>query len=207
MAGASLTDTLRGHAARPQPLGAQMSSETQAAKTKAVPARPRATSKHEKAGLVMPVAKMHAMMKKRQPKKKCVGTAAAVYAAAVVEYAMAEVLEVAHQRLKDRNKDGKMLMNKDVLDAVRCDEDLQALWGGLRFQLGDKVKGVRWGMLCPWDRQQELQKREKQREEREVEAAKKAGMPVSRFRAQMQEKRAARDAGVKKIVKPSKSKA
>tara|TARA_B100002052_G_C15617596_1_gene478207 strand:+ start:66 stop:356 length:291 start_codon:yes stop_codon:yes gene_type:complete len=49
-------------------------------------------------------------------------------------------------------------------------------------------------------RLEELRKRETQRKEREVEAANKAGMSVSRFRAQMEEKRAARDAGVKNCL-------
>ena len=164
--------------------------------------RPRAVSKHEKAGLKMPVAKMAVMMKKRQPAKKQVGTAAAIYAAAVVEYAMAEVFELGVERMKERKGDAKMLMNADLLEAVRGDEELAALWAGVRIQAGDKLKNVRWGLLCPWDKQEELKKRAAQKAAREEENARKEGMPVSRFRQIRAEKAEARAAGVKKIVKP-----
>lgn len=135
----------------------------------------RAVSKHEKAGLKMPVAKLGAIMKKRQPAHKQVAVSAGVYAAAVVEYAVAEMFELGVERMKERKADAKMLTNQDLLEAVRCDEELQALWAGVRVQAGDKLKNVRWGLLSPYDREEELKKRAAAKEAREVGATQKSG--------------------------------
>ena len=74
-------------------------------KVVAKPKRKR-TSKSEKSGLSMPVGRFWRKLKKNCPKKR-VGTDAAINIAAVVEYLVAEVLELAGEAAK-HNKMGRI---------------------------------------------------------------------------------------------------
>ena len=60
-----------------------------------------AQSKSARAGLQFPVGRIHRFLKSRVSARNRVGSTAAVYAAAVLEYLTAEVLELAGNASKD----------------------------------------------------------------------------------------------------------
>ena len=59
------------------------------------------TSRSSKAGLQFPVGRIHRHLKTRSTSKGRVGSTAAVYSAAIMEYLAAEVLELAGNACKD----------------------------------------------------------------------------------------------------------
>ena len=68
---------------------------------KATPSKKRRSSSSAKAGLQFPVGRIHRFLKSRVSAKNRVGSTAVVYAAAILEYLTAEVLELAGNASKD----------------------------------------------------------------------------------------------------------
>lgn len=77
-------------------MGYRHSGKTGAGKGKKAP-----ISRASRAGLQFPVGRIHRMLKSRIPADGRVGSTAAVYAAAILEYLTAEVLELAGNASKD----------------------------------------------------------------------------------------------------------
>eukprot|EP00382_Lankesteria_abbotti_P003418 CAMPEP_0113845228 /NCGR_PEP_ID=MMETSP0372-20130328/642_1 /TAXON_ID=340204 /ORGANISM="Lankesteria abbotti" /LENGTH=290 /DNA_ID=CAMNT_0000814251 /DNA_START=83 /DNA_END=956 /DNA_ORIENTATION=+ /assembly_acc=CAM_ASM_000359 len=78
-----------------------------------------------KAGLQFPVGRIHRMLKSRIPSDGRVGSSAAVFAAAILEYLTAEVLELAGNATKDMRV--KRISPRHLLLAIRGDEELDQL--------------------------------------------------------------------------------
>ena len=96
-------------------------------------------SKSARAGLLMPVARLNAAMK-REGSAKRVGGSAPVYATAVLEYLLSEVLDVAgNTTIKAKRK---RIVPEDISLAVRSDEELSKLLRGFSCYNGDKIKDV-----------------------------------------------------------------
>ena len=94
-------------------------------------------SRSEKAGLSMPVSKLNRHLRESGRTKR-VGAGAPVYLAAVLEYAAAEVLELAGQELGKR----KRITPQDLMKGIRNDEELNQLLGGCAVFTSDRVKNV-----------------------------------------------------------------
>ena len=94
-------------------------------------------SRSEKAGLSFPVSKLNRHLRDAHRTKR-VGAGSPVYLAAVLEYAAAEVLELAGADLGKR----KRISPSDVMRAIRNDEELNQLLGGCAIFTTDKVKNV-----------------------------------------------------------------
>ena len=94
-------------------------------------------SRSEKAGLSFPVSKLNRHLRESRRSKR-VGAGSPVYLAAVLEYAAAEILELAGSDLGKR----KRISPQDVMRAVRNDEELNQLLGGCAVFTTDKVKNV-----------------------------------------------------------------
>lgn len=96
-------------------------------------------SRSAKAGLTMPVSKINRHLKEGKMIDR-VGQAAPVYMAAVLEYAAAEVLELAGKRTE---KDKRKRINpEDVTQAIRNDIELNKLQEGMVFFTGDKMTDI-----------------------------------------------------------------
>jgi histone H2A len=109
-------------------------------------ARKPTQSKSAKAGLLMPVARLNTVMKKAGGAKR-VGGSAPVYATAVLEYLLTELLELAGNTTMKAKR--KRILPEDISLAVRSDEDLSKLLRGFSCCTGDKLTNVAKALVPP----------------------------------------------------------
>ncbi|KAJ2456250.1 Histone H2A.v [Coemansia sp. RSA 2336] len=85
----------------------------------------RAQSRSTKAGLQFPVGRVHRYLKRETLSTTRVGAKAAVYTAAVLEYLVAEVLELAGNAARDLKS--KRISPRHLQLAIRGDDELDML--------------------------------------------------------------------------------
>ena len=102
-------------------------------KAKAAP-----TSRSSKAGLQFPVGRIHRYMKARHTGR--VGSTAAVYMAAVLEYLTAEILELAGNACNDLKV--KRITPRHLQLAIRGDEELDKLLAGITIASGGTLPNI-----------------------------------------------------------------
>ncbi|KAL6724325.1 hypothetical protein Aduo_019222 [Ancylostoma duodenale] len=100
------------------------------------------SARTRRAGLVFPVPRVHRQMRGRLFGRR-VGLKASIFCAAVLEYLVAEVLEVSGYAAKDAKK--KRIEPRHIFIAVRLDEDLNELTVGATFREGGVVPSTRKG--------------------------------------------------------------
>lgn len=112
---------------------------------KTVVAKPKTYStRSSKAGLTFPVGRIARLLKKGHYADR-VGTGAAVYLAAVLEYLCAEVLELSGNASRDNKK--QRIAPRHIQLAVRNDEELNVLLGGVVIAEGGVLPNIQAQLL------------------------------------------------------------
>ncbi|XP_017785621.1 PREDICTED: histone H2A, sperm-like [Nicrophorus vespilloides] len=96
-------------------------------------------SRSTKAGLQFPVGRIHRLLRKGHYADR-IGNGASVYAAAVMEYLAAEVLELAGNAARDNKK--SRIMPRHLQLAVRNDEELNKLLSGVTIAEGGVLPNI-----------------------------------------------------------------
>jgi histone H2A len=97
----------------------------------------KSISRSRRAGLIFPVGRTHRLVKNEictGSGKTRVGAGAPVYIAAVLEYLLAEVLELAGNAASDRRR--KRITARHITLAVRSDEELHELFRNVNIPQG-----------------------------------------------------------------------
>jgi histone H2A len=99
-----------------------------------------AVSKSKRAGLIFPVGRIASQLRKGRYAAR-VSTSAAVYLAAVLEYTVAEILELSAKAVLQRGK-SKRVTPRALTLAVRHDADLGSLLKDVTISRGGVVAKV-----------------------------------------------------------------
>ena len=108
-------------------------------------AKKKAVSRSVKAGLQFPISKFNRHLRENGRTKR-VGAGAPVYMAAVLEYAAAEIIELAAKELGQKRK---RITPQDIAKCIRSDDELHRLLGGTSIFVGDRVKDVTKAVTIP----------------------------------------------------------
>ncbi|OQV19407.1 putative Histone H2A [Hypsibius exemplaris] len=96
-------------------------------------------SRSKKAGLQFPVGRIHSKLKKSNYADR-VGSAAPIFLAAVLEYLVAEVLELAGNAARDNKK--SRITPRHIMLAVRTDDELNKLFEGVTIFQGGVIPSI-----------------------------------------------------------------
>ena len=102
-------------------------------------AKKKSTTKSARAGLAFPVGRIQRLLKKGNYAER-VGTGAAVYLAAVLEYLAAEVLELAGNAARDNKK--SRIIPRHLQLAIRNDEELNKLLAHVTISQGGVLPNI-----------------------------------------------------------------
>ncbi|OXU28489.1 hypothetical protein TSAR_015832 [Trichomalopsis sarcophagae] len=116
-----------------------MSGRGRAAISREEEGRKKRTSLTKMAGLVFPVARIRRYLRKGRY-AKIIGTGAAIYLAAVLEYLSAEVLELGGNAALDNKR--KMINPRYLQLAIRNDEELDKLLQGVTIARGGVLPNI-----------------------------------------------------------------
>ncbi|VDQ12864.1 unnamed protein product [Trichobilharzia regenti] len=106
--------------------------------------RAKAKTRSARAGLRLPVGRVHRLLRKGNYPGR-VGAGAPLYLAAVLEYLTAEVLEMAGSAALDNKKTRIILRHLQL--AIRNDEELNKLLGGVTFAQGGVLSNLQAVLL------------------------------------------------------------
>jgi histone H2A len=99
----------------------------------------KSVSRSAKAGLQFPVGRIGRFLKKGKFATR-VGAGAPVYLAAILEYLTAEILELAGNAARDNKK--TRIIPRHIQLAVRNDEELNKLFGGVTIAQGGVLPNI-----------------------------------------------------------------
>jgi histone H3/H4 len=102
------------------------------------------SGRSKKAGLTFPVGRTATLLRKGQYARR-VGKGAPVYLAAVLEYLVAELLELAGNASRDNKK--KRITPRFLTLAVRNDEELNKLLSGVTIASGGVLPNIQQVLL------------------------------------------------------------
>ncbi|KAF7490238.1 Histone H2A.1 [Sarcoptes scabiei] len=101
-------------------------------------------SRSQHAGITFPVGRIHRLLKKGNFSER-IGGGAPVYLASVLEYLVAEVLELAGNAARDNKR--ARICPRHLLLAIRNDEELNRLLDGVTFAEGGVLPHINSALL------------------------------------------------------------
>jgi len=104
----------------------------------------KSKSRSSRAGLQFPVGRLHRMLRRGKYAER-VGAGAPVYLAAVLEYLVAEILELAGNAARDNKK--TRIVPRHIQLAVRNDEELSKLLSGVTIAQGGVLPNIQSVLL------------------------------------------------------------
>jgi len=110
-------------------------------KKRAPVAKKAGSGRSAKAGLIFPVGRVGSLLRRGQYARR-VGESSAVYLAAVVEYLVAELLELSVKAAAQNKSKAKRLTPRTLTLAVRHDDDLGALLQNVTLSRGGVVPSL-----------------------------------------------------------------
>ncbi|XP_038063638.1 histone H2A-like [Patiria miniata] len=119
-----------------------MTGRGKGGKAKAMGAKPR--SRSNRAGLQFPVGRVHRFMRKGRYSDR-IGAGAPVYMAAVLEYLVAEILELAGNAARDNKK--TRINPRHLQLAIRNDEELNKMMSGVTIAQGGVLPNIQSVLL------------------------------------------------------------
>ncbi|XP_048835721.1 histone H2A, sperm-like [Brienomyrus brachyistius] len=111
---------------------------------KAVAKAKSSMSRSTRAGLQFPVGRVARLLRKGNYAAR-IGTGAAIYLTAILEYLCAEVLELAGNAARDNKK--LRVTPRHIQLAVRNDEELNTLLGGVTISEGGVLPNIQAQLL------------------------------------------------------------
>ena len=115
----------------------------------------KATSRSAKAGLQFPVGRIGRFLKRGRFAQR-VGAGAPVYLASVLEYLTAEILELAGNAARDNKKN--RIVPRHIQLAVRNDEELNKLLGGVTISQGGVLPNIHSVLIPKSDKKAKAEK-------------------------------------------------
>uniref|UniRef100_A0A3Q2P127 Histone H2A n=1 Tax=Fundulus heteroclitus TaxID=8078 RepID=A0A3Q2P127_FUNHE len=103
-----------------------------------------AMSRSSRAGITFPVGRIHRLLKRGHYAER-LGTGAAVYLAAVLEYLCAEILELAGNASRTNKK--LRIAPRHLLLAVKNDEELNTLLAGVTISEGGVIPNIQAALI------------------------------------------------------------
>merc|ERR1711953_541338 len=113
-------------------------------KSKGRPAGSKATTRSERAGLTFPVGRIARLLRTGRFSKR-VAADTPVYMAAVMEYLVAEILELAGNAARDNKK--TRIIPRHLQLAIRNDEELNKLLAGVTIAQGGVLPNIQAVLL------------------------------------------------------------
>ncbi|XP_033643108.1 histone H2A-like [Asterias rubens] len=111
---------------------------------KGKPMGAKGRSRSNRAGLQFPVGRIHRFMRKGRYSER-IGAGAPVYMAAVLEYLVAEILELAGNAARDNKK--SRIVPRHLQLAIRNDEELNKLLTGVTIAQGGVLPNIQSVLL------------------------------------------------------------
>ncbi|XP_078408650.1 histone H2A-like [Cetorhinus maximus] len=106
--------------------------------------RAKAKARSSRAGLQFPIGRIHRLLRKGHYAER-VGARAPVSLAAVLEYLMVEILELAGNAARDNNK--TRIIPRHLQLAIRNDKELNKLLGGVTIAQGGVLPNIQAVLL------------------------------------------------------------
>lgn len=98
-------------------------------------------SRSAKAGLIFPVSRVHKrVLSSLSSGVTRVSAGAPVFVAAISEYYMTEILQLAGDLVKRATPPRKRITPVDLLEVIRADKELNKATKGLRVLVGDRIR-------------------------------------------------------------------
>ncbi|XP_028655740.1 late histone H2A.2.2-like [Erpetoichthys calabaricus] len=133
-------------------------------KAVAVEAKLKVQSRSSRSGLQFPVGRIYRLLRKGNYAER-IGSGAPVYLAAVLEYLTAEVLELSGNAARDNKK--MRIMPRHIQLAVRNDEELNRLLGGVTIAEGGVLPNIQAQLLPKKTKNASVENHEKDIESQE----------------------------------------